>query len=92
MRKEYTLILKIQGPNTFPHTFNSNLPEEAKKKKIQTAFLLPDASWSNSFLLISVVKHLTLARNGTQSEESHSLPSEAESTDKHLSLATDSFL
>lgn len=91
MRKEYTPVLKIQGPNPFPHTFYSNLPEEPKKK-VQTAFLWPDASWSNSFLLISVVKQLTLARNGTQSEKSHSLPSEAESTNKHLTLATDCFL
>lgn len=38
MRKEDTLILKIQGPNTSPHTFNSNLPEAAKEKKYKQLF------------------------------------------------------
>lgn len=84
-------VLKIQGPNPFPHTF-IQICRKNQRKKVQTAFLWPDASWSNSFLLIFVVKQLTLARNGTQSEKSHSLPSEAESTNKHLTLATDCFL
>lgn len=92
MRKEYTLILKIQGPTLFHILWIQICWKKQRKKKIQTSFLLPDASLSNSFLLISVVKCLTLARNGTQSEKSWSLPSEAESTNKHLTLTTDCFL
>lgn len=93
MRKEGVcfLILQIQEYNTPLHSFNSNLPEQAKKKNTNS-FPLPDASRSNGFLLISVVKCLTLASNGTRSEKTRSLPSEAEPTNKRLTLATDCFL
>lgn len=56
--------------------FKSAGTSKKGKKKTTQLFSWPDASWSKSFLLISVVKCLTLARNRTQSEKSHRLPSE----------------